>query len=600
MGAPPSHPTSRQPIPHPQEVRSVSSLRKGRKLLVVLFAFTLLAAACGDDDDGGGDEGTDTTAPTTVTDVPEGGTVTYASDQEPTGWNTNTGNDNLAALNYMTILVYPQAFDTTPDFEVVMNEDLLTSAEQTSDDPQVIEYEINPDATWSDGEPITGKDFIYNWKLQNGKVDADVGESDPEAAEPDDATIPDVASTTGYENIESVEGEDKSVTVTFETPYADWKGLFTNIMPAHILEDVTGWNESLDETNIPDWSAGPFKFENYSPEQSVTMVPNEEFWGEQPKVDEIVVIFGLEPEALPEAFENGEIDLAYPQPQVDLVQRLEELPEIENQINFGLSYEHIDFNLLNPLLADKAVRQAIAWGLDREELVARTVAQFDDRAEVLNNRIWLNNQPEYEDNAGEYATADPERAMQTLEDAGYAKGGDGIYAKDGERLSFRISTTGGNRLREDTQEVIQDQLQNIGIELTIDNVEGADVFDKFFPESGDFADADYDIALFAWVGTPFTASSNQSLFIPGGGQNEMSYENEEVGTLFTEAIQTADPEETVEKTNQIDEILWEDLPTIPLYAKPTLLPVRDSIINVVDNASTYGPLWNATTWGVKQ
>ena len=67
------------------------------------------------------------------------------------------------------------------------------------------------------------------------------------------------------------------------------------------------------------------------------------------------------------------------------------------------------------------------------------------------------------------------------------------------------------------------------------------MFDKFFPESGDFADADYDIALFAWVGTPFTASSNQSLFIPGGGQNEMSYENEEVGTLFTEAIQTADP-----------------------------------------------------------
>ena len=96
------------------------------------------------------------------------------------------------------------------------------------------------------------------------------------------------------------------------------------------------------------------------------------------------------------------------------------------------------------------------------------------------------------------------------------------------------------------------------------------MFDLFFPESGDFADADYDIALFAWVGTPFTASSNQSLFIPGGGQNEMSYENEEVGTLFTEAIQTADREVTVEKTNEIDKVLWEDLPTIPLYAKPTL------------------------------
>ena len=338
----------------------MSSLRKGRKLLVVIFAFALFAAACGDDDNSGDEGSGTTTTPDTVTDVPEGGTVTYASDQEPTGWNVNTANDNLAALNYMTILVYPQAFDTTPEFEVVMNKDLLTSAEQTSDDPQTIEYEINPDAAWSDGTPISGKDFIYNWKLQNGKVDADVGESDPEAATPDDATIPDVASTTGYENIESVEGEDKSVTVTFETPYADWKGLFTNIMPEHILKDVKGWNESLDEANIPDWSGGPFKFENYQQEKSVTMVPNEKFWGEKPKIDELVVVFGILPEALPEAFENGEIDLAYPQPQVDLVQRLEALSDIKSQINFGLSYEHIDFNLLNEQLADPAVRKAIA------------------------------------------------------------------------------------------------------------------------------------------------------------------------------------------------------------------------------------------------
>ena len=131
-------------------------------------------------------------------------------------------------------------------------------------------------------------------------------------------------------------------------------------MPEHILKDVKGWNESLDEAKIPDWSGGPFKFENYQPEKSVTMVPNEKFWGEKPKIDELVVVFGLLPEALPEAFENGEIDLAYPQPQVDLVQRLEALPDIKSQINFGLSYEHIDFNLLNEQLADPAVRQAIA------------------------------------------------------------------------------------------------------------------------------------------------------------------------------------------------------------------------------------------------
>jgi hypothetical protein len=67
----------------------VSSLRKGRKLLVVVFACAVLAAACGSDNKSDGSSGT-TTKPKTVTDVPEGGTVTYASDQEPTGWNVNT------------------------------------------------------------------------------------------------------------------------------------------------------------------------------------------------------------------------------------------------------------------------------------------------------------------------------------------------------------------------------------------------------------------------------------------------------------------------------------------------------------------------------
>jgi peptide/nickel transport system substrate-binding protein len=577
----------------------VSSLRKGRTLLVALVAFMLFFAACGSDNNNNNDTA-NSAPPTTTAKVPEGGTVTYASDQEPTGWNVNTGNDNLAALNYMTILVYPQAFDITPDFKVVMNKDLLTSAKQTSTSPQTITYEINPKATWSDGTPITGKDFIYNWKMQNGKVDADLGESDPNAAKPDDATIPDVASTTGYESIKSVTGEGKTVTVVFDTPYSDWKGLFGNIMPEHILKDVHGWNDSLDETKIPDWSGGPFKFQDYKLHKSVTMVPNDKFWGEKPHIDKILVTFGLEADALPEAFQNNEIDLAYPQPQVDLVDRLKQIPDVKTQINFGLSYEHIDFNLLNPQLAEKPVRQAIAWGLDRDELVARTVKQFDNRAEVLNNRIWLNNQPEYQDNAGQYAKHDAAKATKALEDAGYKKGSDGIYAKDGKRLSFRISTTGGNKLREDTEEVIQNQLKQVGIEIKIANVEGSDVFDKFFPESGDFADADYDIALFAWVGTPFTASSNQSLFVTDGGQNEMSYKNAKVDQDFKDAIQSTDPEQTVQKTNDADKQLWADLPTIPLYAKPTLLPARDTILNVVDNASTYGPIWNATKWGVKQ
>jgi len=562
--------------------------RRSAKLLALLTAFVLIFAACGgDDEEGTQAENPDESTPSTeaVEDLQEGGTVTYASDQEPTGWNVNTSNDSLAALNWMSVLVLPSPFVINPDFTVELDENLMESAEQTSEDPQTIEYVIKEEAVWNDGTPVTAEDFIYNWEMQNGtneEVDA--------------------ASTTGYDQIESVEAGDdeKTVIVTFAEPFSDWQGLFGNLMPAHIMQDATGWNDSLDGENLPEFSAGPYQWSNYEPGASVTMVPNESYWGPKPLLDELVVRFGIDAPAVPAALENGEIDLAYPQPQIDLVQQVEALaPEIEAQINFGLTYEHVDFNFNNPHLAKLEVRQAIAYGLDREDLVARTVQQFDERGEVLNNRLWLTGQPEYQDNSGDY-TFDPEQSRSLLEGAGYTEGGDGIYThpQDGP-LSLRISTTGGNALRENTEEIIQSQLREVGIDIQIDNREGAEVFDLFFPESGNFEDANYDLALFAWVGTPFVVSSSKSLYECGGGQNNMSYCNEEIGPMFDEALAATDRDEAVELMNQVDQILWEDMVTLPLYTKPTFLPFRTTVANIVDNPTNQGPLWNAYEWGIK-
>lgn len=589
------------------------------RLLVLLVALSLVAAACGDDDDpepaavDDGDaaeteivdpeaedtesedteaesEGSETEGSEPEAGGADGGTVTYASDQEPEGWNTNTASENLAALNWLIIEVYPSVFKVLPDFSVVLNEDMMESAELTSEDPQVVEYVIKEEAVWSDDTPISADDFIYRWENSNG--------SNPDI---------DIASTTGYELVESVEGSEdgKTVTVTFSEAFADWQGMFDYLLPAHIMptladDPVDAWNDGLDGTNIPEFSGGPWMLSNYTPEQSVSLIPNENYYGELPKLDEIVARFGITADAIPQALENGEIDVAYPQPQVDLVSQIDALSDVESQTNFGLTFEHIDFNLDNTLLADLAVRQAIAFGLDRAGIVERTVGQFAPEASQLDNRVWLTGQPQYEAHGEEYAEQDVEAAKAALEGAGYVAGGDGIYAKDGERLSFRISTTGGNALREATQQVIQSQLAEVGIEIVIDNTEGGAVFDRFFPESDNRADLDFDIALFAWVGTPFP-SSNASLYAtpePADkvGQNEMGYANAEVDDLFAQAAVSTDQDEVADLLNQVDVILWEDLPTIPLYQKPTYLPFRSSIQGVEDNPGTFGPLWNASEW----
>jgi ABC-type transport system substrate-binding protein len=134
---------------------------------------------------------------------------------------------------------------------------------------------------------------------------------------------------------------------------------------------------------------------------------------------------------------------------------------------------------------------------------------------------------------------DPEAARQLLEDNGCTEGDGGIYECDGDRLSFRFGTTGGNERRELTQQLVQADLAAIGIEITIENDEGATFFERLnTPENCDGV-CDYDLALFAWVGSP-DPSGNANIYGCDEGdtprpQNWTVYCDEELTSLMDEA-----------------------------------------------------------------
>src|SRR5215204_3061748 len=136
------------------------------RLAALLVGLAMVAAACGG---GGGDEGGGSTEGGTAQ-IKDGGTLNYAADQEPTGFNNNTSKDNGTSVYNVVINVYPQPFHAQPDFTVKMDDAFLDSAEQTSEDPQTIVYKIKQEAVWSDDTPITADDFIYFWKNQNGTI----------------------------------------------------------------------------------------------------------------------------------------------------------------------------------------------------------------------------------------------------------------------------------------------------------------------------------------------------------------------------------------------------------------------------------------------
>ncbi|HEY7607094.1 MAG TPA: ABC transporter family substrate-binding protein [Actinomycetes bacterium] len=545
--------------------------RRPLHLAVSFLALALVLAACG----GGGGGGTGSSA----TAIRDGGTLSYAADQEPTGFNNNTSKDNGTSVLNVVINMFPPVFRLHPDFSVRLNGELMDSATQTSADPQTIVYKIKPEAVWSDGTQVTADDFVYLWKNLNGSVKGN-----------------DVAATTGYDQIKSVEGSDngKTVTVVFDEPFSDWKSLFYGLLPAHYMAKVPGgWNTGLDKHPEKIPVNGPFKVSTWEQGQSLTLVRNDKYWGPKAHLDSVVFRFLPESTTQPAALQNNEVDLIYPQPQLDLVAQVKALPDVTSELNIGLSFEHFDFNFKNQHLADPAVRKAIATGMNIPELVSRTVKQFTDQAQPLGNRIWLPGQKYYQDHFGEYGKGDTAGATRLLEGAGYAKGGDGIYAKDGQRLSLRISTTAGNQLRETQEQLFQAQMKDIGVEIKIANADSTKLFGDWLPNGN------FDIANFGWVGNPFAISSSQDIYRTGGGSNYGQYASSKVDQLFAQAVREVDEARSAELGNQIDQQLTADMATIPLYAKPTYLAVRKTFTGVGDNATQEGPFWNSNLWAQK-
>jgi Bacterial extracellular solute-binding proteins, family 5 Middle len=213
---------------------------------------------------------------------------------------------------------------------------------------------------------------------------------------------------------------------------------------------------------------------------------------------------------------------------------------------------------------------------------------------VLGNRIWLTGQQPYQDHAGGYGKGDTQTARRLLEQAGWTLGADGVYVKDGRRLELRCSTFTGDPRRRAEGELLQAQLADAGIQLRIVNTNIGVLFGDWIPHGN------FDIADFAWIGVPYPISANHSIYTTGGLQNYGKSSDPKIDVLFQQGLGELDPERAAAIGNQIDQQLWTQLPSIPLYQLPSFLAWRQELLNVGDNPTVEGPFWNAGTWGVRQ
>lgn len=541
-----------------------------------ILGVSVLAACSG----GGADPEQSSVAP-----VVKGGEVVIGAEQEPdcVDWIATCAG-SIWGTYMMQIPTIPTVFQTRlVDGEwTPVPSDLLTEepVAETSGTGQTITYKINPDAVWSDGTPITSADFEYT-ALQ-------VRDGD------------DIFDKTGYDRISAIDASDpQTVVVTLDTPYAGWRTLFSvyGVLPAHLLE---GKDRAAIMTDGYDFSGGPWKIESWDRGTSATLVPNENYWGEKPNLDKVTYLFLPDTTAAFQALKSGQVDVLYPSPQLDAISQIESgLPGINSQVDSRSgSLEAVWFNNDAFPFDSKAVRQAVAYSIDREAIVERLFGALgvDTPQQSFNSPI-----------VGAYAaedfsiyTQDLDKVTELMESDGWSKNSDGIWEKGGQTATFSMETLAGNKRRDLTTQVLQAQLAEAGFEMTINSVTPADLFGTIAPEG------DFQSGLWALVDTfpdPTLSSSFLSTNIPSAdngfsGINFYRVSIPELDPLLDQVDTELDVDARIAVSKEADAVIADYVPSLPLDTVPLVLLWSEKIGGPLEINPVEGPFWNLAEWGL--
>ncbi|MBV8993088.1 MAG: ABC transporter family substrate-binding protein [Pseudonocardiales bacterium] len=520
----------------------------------------------------------------------QGGQLTYAIDKNIANWNLLSSQGNVVETGWVLSGLLPRTFITAPNLTVAMNNELLDSAKVTATYPETIVYKIKPNAVWSDGVPITADDFIYNWKVQNGRDCPDCG----------------AAGTAGYDQVKSVVGADngKTVTVTFSKPFTDWKQLWGSgspLYPAHLAaqhgdsKTPQGLAASFSwfGTTVPTYSGGPFQIDNFSNNESVTLVPNPKWYGSRPKLDRVVYRIFTDADQELTALQNRQVQAIYPQPQVGQVQQVRKIPGVSSFVGRGLSWEHFDFNLTNPYLADPALRTAMFTAVDRQAVIDKTVGQFTNKIKPLNSHNFVPQQSGYEDVVSEtgQGSGDLAQAKQILTAAGYRIDRGQLKTAIGMTVPpLRMRYTVRNQVRQVECELFAQMVKPLGITVQVIPADDLGAATSL---------GDFDIVVFSWIATPFPYSGAAQLWTTGQGSNVGRYSNPDVDRLIAAAQNSADESLARETLNQADRRLTRDAYVLPLYQRPTFIALHNDVANIRNNSSLDGPQYNIVQWGLR-
>ncbi len=473
--------------------------------LLLLFVFALVVAACAGD-----------TESTTTTGAPDETTTTAASGE-------------------------------------------TTTTEAAVDSAMTLTVDINPEAVWSDGTPITAADFECTWNAN--------------------LNTPGAISTVGWDQILSVSAgsSDKQVVVEFATVYAPYRGLFIQILPQHVMTDPTCMDVSGDFLDAIPVSARPWQLTSWSLDQAI-LEPNAAYWGDDAPVASRIVMVPRTDDGGIAALGAGEVDFIFPQAFAGITDALA-ADNIQFTPGYGTNYEGLYFQQGEERggpFSDPVFREAFSKSIDRELILANIYDPIFPGAPLLQCGLWVPTVGPWCDNTQFVDSYDPEGAIALLEGAGWALNGDGFWASaDGTVPEIKWMVNTPNPRREATQALMIPEFAEAGFNVVADNGDAAAVFQQRLPAG------DYDLAMYINTASPdpsvtsiMSCSQVPSAENNNQGQNSVFWCNEDASALMAESDTTIDEAARADLIHQIGQAMVDDHVMLPLFQFPNIAAWR--------------------------
>jgi peptide/nickel transport system substrate-binding protein len=522
--------------------------RSAAKALGLTLGLVILLAACsGSDRDEGAvavRAGQDVPA---TGDILVEGSIGDASNLIPL-LATDNSSHSIAGLIFNGLVKYDKDLNIVGD---------LAESWDISKDGLVITFHLRKGVRWHDGRPFTAEDVLFTYRLT----------IDPKTP---------TAYAGDFLKVKKAEVLDPfTFRVIYDKPFApalmSWSSA---VMPKHLMEGSDVTKSPLARHPI---GTGPYRFKEWKTGQKIVLVYNPDYFEGRPYIDGRIMRVIPDMATMFLELRAKGID------QMGLTP-LQYTRQTENRYfrgNFhkyrylSFAYTYMGFNLQNPMFADRRVRQALAYAINKEELIDGILLGLGKEATgPFKPGTW-----QYNPDVKRYPY-DPKRARELLAQAGWRDtDGDGILDRGGRRFEFELLANQGNEVRAKTAEIIQRRLAEVGISVKIRIIEWAAFIKEFINKRR------FDAVILGWT-IPMDPDLYDVWHSSKTGPSELnfiSYKNDEVDILLEKGRSTFDRAERKRCYDRIQEILAEDQPYIFLYV-PDALPIFSARIRGIEPA----------------